>query len=154
MSDVDLPPAAFLRPLLEIMAERLGGAAILHAAPSGRILMVAGGVPGLKISDPIGACPEDYADRFQVFAQDGSIARFEDLPVVRTMASGEAITDEVWLLGGVDGPVPVFVDSYPLKDETGAVIGVIAAATDPKRWSTRAERLKHTISVRDGFARG
>ncbi|MEN5170461.1 hypothetical protein ABE444_12895 [Brevundimonas pondensis] len=154
MPDADLPHAAFLRPLLDVMAERLGGAVILHAAPSGRILMVAGEVPGLEIHDPIGARPDNYADRFQVFAQDGSLARVEDLPVVRAMASGEAITDEVWLLSGAAGPVPVFVDSYPLKDDSGAVIGVIAAATDPKRWSNRAERLKHTISIRDGFARG
>ena len=154
MSDAPSLHPAFLRPLLQVMAEQLGGAVILHAAPTGRILMVAGEVPGLDIDDPIGARPDDYADRFQVFAQDGSVARVEDLPVVRAMASGEAITDEVWLLSGAAGPVPVFVDSYPLKDDSGAVIGVIAAATDPKRWSNRAERLKHTISIRDGFARG
>ncbi|MNS49744.1 MULTISPECIES: PAS domain-containing protein [unclassified Brevundimonas] len=145
------PHAVFLRPLLEVMAERLGGAVILHAAPSGEVLAVTGGVPGLNIRDPIGARPEDYADRFQVFAQDGSVARFEDLPVVRAMKTGEAITDEVWLLGAEAGPVPVFVDSYPLKSDDGAVIGVVATATDPKRWSQRAERLKQSISIRDGF---
>lgn len=154
MPDAAPPHAAFLRPILEVMAERLGGAVILHAAPSGEVLVVTGGVPGLEICDPIGARPDDYADRFQVFAQDGSVARLEDLPVVRTMASGHAITDEVWLLGGAAGPVPVFVDSYPLKDDAGAVIGVIATATDPKRWSARAERLKQSISVRDRFVRG
>ncbi|MFK0298270.1 hypothetical protein ACIQTU_03530 [Brevundimonas sp. NPDC090276] len=154
MPDADHPHAAFLRPILEVMAERLGGAVILHAAPSGEVLMVTGGVPGLAICDPIGARPADYADRFQVFAQDGSIARIEDLPVVRTMASGNAITDEVWLLGGAAGPVPVFVDSYPLKSDDGAVIGVIATATDPKRWATRAERLKQSISLRDRFVGG
>ncbi len=154
MSDAAPAHTAFLRPVLEVMAERLGGAVILHAAPSGEVLMVTGGVPGLDICDPIGARPTDYADRFQVFAQDGSVARLEDLPVVRTMASGTAITDEVWLLGGGAGPVPVFVDSYPLKDDAGAVIGVIATATDPKRWSARAERLKQSISVRDRFVRG
>jgi len=153
MSEADLPPAAFLRPMMEVLADRVGGAVILHAAPSGRILMVAGSVPGLAISDPIGAHPGDYAEHFQVFAQDGSVARVEDLPVVRAMSSGEAITDEVWLLSGIAGPVPVFVDSYPLKDRDGAIIGVIAAATDPRRWSTRAERLKRTIAVRDGFDR-
>lgn len=151
MPDTDTLHAAFLRPLLEVMAERLGGAVILHAAPSGEVLMVTGGVPGLDIGDPIGARPDNYADRFQVFAQDGSPARLQDLPVVRAMQSGKAITDEVWLLGGVAGPVPVFVDSYPLKNGEGAVIGVVAAATDPKRWSTRAERLKQSISIRDGF---
>lgn len=146
--------AAFLRPLMEVMAERLGGAVILHAAPTGQVLMVTGEVPGLDIDDPIGARPDDYADRFQVFAQDGSVAKVEDLPVVRAMASGEPITDEVWLLAGNSGPVPVFVDSYPLKDEDGAVIGVIASATDPKRWSQRAEGLKRSISVRDRFVGG
>jgi len=154
MPDADHPHAAFLRPILEVMAERLGGAVILHAAPSGEVLAVTGGVPGLDICDPIGARPGDYADRFQVFAQDGSVARFDDLPVVRAMKSGEPIMDEVWLLGGQAGPVPVFVDSYPLKGEDGAVIGVIATATDPKRWSTRAERLKQSISIRDGFIGG
>jgi len=151
MSDADHPHAAFLRPLLDVMAESLGGAVILHAAPSGEVLAVAGGVPGLEIKDPIGARPEDYADRFQVFAQDGSIARLEDLPVIRAIKSGEPITDEVWLLGGEAGPQPVFVDSYPLKNAEGAVIGVVAAATDPKRWGQRAERLKRSISIRDGF---
>ena len=136
---------------MEVMAERLGGAVILHAAPTGQILMVTGGVPGLEISDPIGARPDDYADRFQVFAQDGSVAKTDDLPVVRAMRSGEPITDEVWLLAGSAGPMPVFVDSFPLKDDAGGVIGVIATATDPKRWSARAERLRHSISVRDGF---
>ena len=150
MPDASLQ-AAFLRPLMEVMAERLGGAVILHAAPTGQILMVTGDVPGLEISDPIGARPDDYADRFQVFAQDGSVAKTDDLPVVRAMRSGEPITDEVWLLTGSAGPMPIFVDSYPLKDEDGAVIGVIATATDPKRWSARAERLRQSISVRDGF---
>lgn len=152
MPDATALHAAFLRPILEVMAERLGGAVILHAAPSGEVLMVTGGVPGLEISDPIGARPEDYAERFQVFAQDGSVARLQDLPVVRAMQSGQPITDEVWLLGGAAGPVPVFVDSYPLKNGDGVVIGVVAAATDPKRWSTRAERLKQSISIRDSFA--
>ena len=67
---------------------------------------------------------------------------------------GEPITDEVWLLAGSAGPVPVFVDSFPLKDDAGGVIGVIATATDPKRWSARAERLRQSISVRDGFVGG
>ncbi|MGH7027852.1 PAS domain-containing protein [Brevundimonas sp.] len=154
MSDADPLHAAFLRPLLTVMAEQLGGAVILHAAPSGQIMMVAGDIPGLEIADPIGARPDDYPDRFQVFAQDGSVARLEDLPVVRAMTSGEAVTDEVWLLGGASGPVPVFVDSYPLKNDGGAVIGVIATATDPKRWSTRVERVKRSISIRGGFAHG
>ena len=153
MPDASLQ-AAFLRPLMEVMAERLGGAVILHAAPTGQILMVTGDVPGLEISDPIGARPDDYADRFQVFAQDGSVAKTDDLPVVRAMRSGEPITDEVWLLTGSAGPMPIFGDSYPLKDEDGAVIGVIATATDPKRWSARAERLRQSISVRDGFVGG
>lgn len=154
MPDANPLHTPFLRPLLEVMAERLGGAVILHAAPTGEILMVAGGVPGLEIEDPIGARPDDYVGRFQVLAQDGSVARLENLPVVRTMASGEPITDEVWLLSGGADPVPVFVDSYPLKDEAGAVIGVIATATDPKHWSQRVERLKTSISVRDRFVGG
>lgn len=154
MPDADHPHAAFLRPLLEVMAERLGGAVILHAAPSGEVLMVTGAVPGLEIHDPIGARPDAYDHRFQVFAQDGSVPRFEDLPVVRAMTSGQAITDEVWLLGEATGSIPVFVDSYPLKADDGALIGVIATATDPKRWAARAERLKQSISVRDGFVRG
>jgi len=153
MSDADLPEAAFLRPIMQLMADRLGGAVILHDAPTGKILIVAGTVPGVAVMDPIGARPEDYADRFQVFTQDGAVARTEDLPVVRSMISGEAITDEVWLLSGVTGPVPVFVDSYPLKDEAGHVVGVIATATDPKLWGSRAERLKHTMALRDGFVR-
>lgn len=40
---------------------------------------------------------------------------------------------------------------HPLKSDDGAVIGVVATATDPKRWSQRAERLKQSISIRDGF---
>lgn len=154
MPDANPLHTPFLRPLLEVMAERLGGAVILHAAPSGEILMVAGSVPGLEIRDPVGARTDDYVSRFRVLAQDGSAARTEDLPVVRTMASGEAITDEVWLLSGDADPVPVFVDSYPLKDDAGAVIGVVASATDPRRWSLRAERLKAMISVRDQFVGG
>lgn len=153
MSDAPLP-AALLQPLLHVMAEQLGGAIILHEAPSGRILMVAGGIPGLDVEDPIGARPDDYVGRLQVFAQDGSVARMEALPIVRAMATGQAITDEVWLLGveGRSAPVPVFVDSYPLKDDSGAVIGVIATATDPKRWGQRAERLKQSISIRSQLA--
>lgn len=154
MSDAAPAHAAFLRPILEVMAERLGGAVILHAAPDGEVLMVTGAVPGLEIGDPIGARPDDYADRFQVFAQDGTAARLEDLPVVRALSSGQAVTDEVWLLGGASGSVPVFVDSYPLKADDGAIIGVIATATDPRRWAARAEGLKQSISVRDRFVRG
>ena len=154
MSDAAPLHASFLRPLLEVMAEQLGGAVILHAAPTGQILMVAGGVPGLDVPDPVDARPDDYADRFQVFAQDGAVAKMEALPVVRAMTTGAPIIDEVWLLSAGGDPVPVFVDSYPLKDEGGAVIGVIATATDPKRWSARAERLRQSISVRDGFVGG
>ncbi|MNR54932.1 hypothetical protein D3C85_1752110 [compost metagenome] len=69
------------------------------------------------------------------------------------MATGQPVVDEVWLLGAGADPVPVFVDSYPLKDDNGAVIGVIATATDPKRWAMRAERLKQSISLRDRFVR-
>ena len=152
MSDTASLHTPFLRPLMEVMAEQLGGAVILHAAPTGQILMVAGGVPGLEIEDPVGARPDDYVNRFQVFAQDGSLAAVEALPVVRAMATGQAITDEVWLLSSGADLVPVFVDSYPLKDEAGAVIGVIATATDPKRWSQRAERLKRSISIRSGLS--
>ena len=147
--------SALLRPLLELMAHHLGGAVILHAAPSGQILLAVGGLPGLAFDKAVGATAEDYVGRFQVYAQDGSEAKMEALPVVRAMTTGEPVVDEVWLLGAGGGaaPVPVFVDSYPLKDDSGAVIGVIATSTDPRRWATRAERLKQSISLRDRSVR-
>jgi hypothetical protein len=153
MPDAAAPHTAFLRPMLELMAEHLGGAVILHSAPTGEILMAAGGVPGLAFDNAVGATAEDYVGRFEVYAQDGSVAKLEALPVVRAMATGQPVVDEVWLLGAGADPVPVFVDSYPLKDDNGAVIGVIATATDPKRWAMRAERLKQSISLRDRFVR-
>ncbi len=153
MPDAAAPHTAFLRPMLELMAEHLGGAVILHSAPTGEILMAAGGVPGLAFDNAVGATAEDYVGRFEVYAQDGSVAKLEALPVVRAMATGQPVVDEVWLLGAGADPVPVFVDSYPLKDKNGAVIGVIATATDPKRWAMRAERLKQSISLRDRFVR-
>jgi hypothetical protein len=153
MPDAAAPHTAFLRPMLELMAEHLGGAVILHSAPTGEILMAAGGVPGLAFDNAVGATAEDYVGRFEVYAQDGSVAKLEALPVVRAMTTGQPVVDEVWLLGAGAGPVPVFVDSYPLKDDNGAVIGVIATATDPKRWAMRAERLKQSISLRDRFVR-
>jgi|MCHG01.1.fsa_nt_gi hypothetical protein len=155
MPDAAAPHSAFLRPMLELMAEHLGGAVILHAAPTGEILMAAGGVPGLAFNNAVGATTEDYIGRFEVYAQDGSVAKLEALPVVRAMTTGEPVVDEVWLLGAGGGaaPVPVFVDSYPLKDDSGAVIGVIATSTDPRRWATRAERLKQSISLRDRSVR-
>lgn len=153
MPDAAAPHTAFLRPMLELMAEHLGGGVILHSAPTGEILMAAGGVPGLAFDKAVGATAEDYVGRFEVYAQDGSVAKLEALPVVRAMATGQPVVDEVWLLGAGADPVPVFVDSYPLKDDSGAVIGVIATATDPKRWAMRAERLKQSISLRDRFVR-
>lgn len=153
MPDAAAPHTAFLRPMLELMAEHLGGAVILHSAPTGEILMAAGGVPGLAFDKAVGATAEDYVVRFEVYAQDGSVAKLEALPVVRAMATGQPVVDEVWLLAAGADPVPVFVDSYPLKDDSGAVIGVIATATDPKRWAMRAERLKQSISLRDRFVR-
>ncbi|WP_333610494.1 PAS domain-containing protein [Brevundimonas bullata] len=153
MPDAAAPHTAFLRPMLELMAEHLGGAVILHSAPTGEILMAAGGVPGLAFDNAVGATAEDYVGRFAVYAQDGSVAKLEALPVVRAMATGQPVVDEVWLLGAGADPVPVFVDSYPLKDDSGAVIGVIATATDPKRWAMRAERLKRSSSLRDRFVR-
>lgn len=153
MPDAAAPHTAFLRPMLELMAEHLGGAVILHSAPTGEILMAAGGVPGLAFDNAVGATAEDYVGRFEIYAQDGSVAKMEALPVVRAMTTGQAVVDEVWLLGAGADPLPVFVDSYPLKDDSGAVIGVIATATDPKRWAMRAERLKQSISLRDRFVR-
>lgn len=153
MSDAELLNSPLLAPLLDLWAERLGGAVILHAAPTGRILMVAGSVEGVGAIQPLGAQVDDFIGRFQVFAQDGSVAAIDQLPVVRAMATGQPVLNEVWLLGVAPAIVPVIVDTYPLHVD-GQVAGVIATATDPKRWASRAEALKLSISLRDQLAPG
>ena len=140
--------------LLDVMAEMVGGCITLASAPLGRILYSAGSLSTLNAERSVGTVSVDYAEHFQVYTQDGVLARAADLPLVRAVRLGLPIVNEAWMLGRPGGDQrPIICDAYPLRNARDQIIGGVCISTDGARWAQRTEQMKVSIKVRDLLSR-
>lgn len=139
--------------LLDVLAHMVSGSIVIASAPNGEILYSTGEIAPRDGHAVVGVRSADYAMAFQVFTQEGEPARTEDLPLVRAMRTGEAVLNEVWVLGRDEGMISVICDAYPLKNKAGAVVGALCTSVDSRIWNRRSDELKVTLRIRDLLAR-
>ena len=140
--------------LLDAMAEMVGGCITLASAPFGRILYSAGVLSTPNADRSVGKVSVEYAEHFQVYTQDGILARAADLPLVRAVRLGLPIVNEAWVLGRPGtAQTPIICDAYPLRNAKGRIVGGVCISTDGTRWAQRAEQMKISIKVRDLLSR-
>jgi signal transduction histidine kinase len=74
---------------------------------------------------------EQYGRR-EVCRMDGSACPLEELPIVRSLREGKVVTGEQLLLSVADRPerVPILVNSAPLRDARGDIVGGVAMFED------------------------
>ncbi|CAN5384952.1 hypothetical protein BH09PSE1_BH09PSE1_01560 [soil metagenome] len=136
--------------MLDVMAEMVGGCITLASAPFGRILYSAGVLATPNAGDSVGRLSVEYADHFQVYTQEGTIARNADLPLVRAIRLGQPVLDEVLMLGRPGTAQTIIIcDAWPLRNARNRVVGGLCVSTDGAHWAKRADQMKVSIKVRD-----
>ncbi len=79
----------------------------------------------------LGVGPDDYADAYRLFTEDGRPYPPEDLPLVRTVRHGETITDARWRIRRPDGTEVIAVgNTRPVTTADGRTIGAVLTLRD------------------------
>jgi PAS domain S-box-containing protein len=75
--------------------------------------------------------PDDYADAYQLFTEDGRPYPPDQLPLTRAVRNGTTITDARWRIRRPDGSEVIAVgNARPVVTETGASIGAVLTLRD------------------------
>ncbi len=75
--------------------------------------------------------PDDYAEAYQLFTEDGLPYPSDQLPLARAVRTGETITDARWRIRRPDGTEVIAVgNARPVVTETGASIGAVLTLRD------------------------
>lgn len=86
------------------------------------------GVPDLM------AVPQEQIETWKVYRPDGHLLSREEYPVARTLATGEVVHNEEFLLERWDGTrIPILANTAPLRDPSGTVLAAILIFTDISR---------------------
>ncbi len=75
--------------------------------------------------------PDDYAEAYQLFTEDGRPYPSDRLPLARAVRNGETITDARWRIRRPDGTEVIAVgNARPVVTETGTAIGAVLTLRD------------------------
>jgi PAS domain S-box-containing protein len=123
---------ALARAGFETLFRQWPGAVILAEAPSGRILTVNDGVECIwrrKLVDIRNI--DDYCRYCRTFREDGREYQTRELPLARSIASGEIVKDEECMVLRGDGTRGVMsVSSAPIRDSGGKIVAAVAVFRD------------------------
>lgn len=75
--------------------------------------------------------PEEYAEAFHLFTEDGHPYPSEQLPLTRAVLRGETVTDARWRIRQPDGTEVLAIgNASPVRGEDGSVIGNVLTLRD------------------------
>ncbi len=93
----------------------------------------------------------DIASVWHVYdPTSGAPAALEELPLIRSLRTGEVIENEEWLLDAEDGTrITIAVHSVPVRDQDGSITGAVVVwqdITEQERQSAEREKLQASLS--------
>jgi len=119
------------RARLEAVLRQMPAGVIMVEAPSGTITLRNGQVESI-LRGPFrtGGGPEDYL-QYPAFHPDGRPYSVEEMPLARTVAAGETVTNEEIQFARGDGSrATVLVSSVPIRNREGYVVAGMAVLHD------------------------
>ncbi len=79
----------------------------------------------------LGVKPDEYAETYHLFTEDGRPYPLDDLPLARTVRHGETITDARWRIRRPDGTEVIAVgNTRPVTTGDGRTIGAVLTLRD------------------------
>ena len=138
------------RARLEAVLQQMPSGVVIAEAPSGRL------VHGNEQVERIWRHPfrptadiEEYLDQYQIFHPDGRPYQLEERPLVRSIRTGEVVTDEeIGFLRGDGTSGTMSVSSAPIRDREGRIVAAVAIfndITERKRAEEEIRRLNEDL---------
>lgn len=146
---------AGLRTRLESIVQQLPAGVIIVEAPSGKTVLANQQMEQLR---GLSTVPEDtLADfnRYPMLRPDGTAYGIEELPLARSIRSGEQVTDEEVLIPRQDGSrIALAASSAPIRDALGRITAAVLVLTDiSERKRAEAERERLLASEQEARTR-
>ncbi|HVX65579.1 MAG TPA: ATP-binding protein, partial [Bryobacteraceae bacterium] len=118
------------RARLEAVLRQMPAGVIMAEAPSGKLVLRNEQVEAIFRGPFRTGGMEDYL-QYPAFHSDGSAYKRHEMPLARTVASGEAVTNEEILFTRADGSrATVLVSSVPIRNREGYVVAAMAVLHD------------------------
>ncbi len=141
------------RARLEAVLRQMPSGVVIAEAPSGRVVLSneqAQRIRGRPLPPRLG---DWERDDYGAFFPDGSPYEPEDLPLARTVRTGEEVKDEEMVLARGDGEerAAVLVNSSPVRDQDGRIVGGVAVfydVTERRRAEEEIRRLNEGLERR------
>ena len=138
---------------LEAVIHQMSAAAVLAEVPSGKIVLVnerARRMAEWNLGRPFPQEPEgieDFRD-LRVLHPDGRLLAFEELPLMRSIATGEEVADEEYVLPLDDGTrLSVLCSSSPVRDGEGRMVAVTLIMRDVTEQKRSEEYLARCAAI-------
>jgi two-component system cell cycle sensor histidine kinase/response regulator CckA len=133
------------RTRLEAVLRQMPAGVIIAEAPSGRVLLVNEQIESILR----GAFRQESAIgghiQYQTFHGDGRPYRLEEVPLVRSITTGEVVTDEEAELVRADGTRAVIrASSAPIRDRRGAIVAGVVTIHDITEHTDLEEQLRQS----------
>ncbi|WP_339915581.1 PAS domain S-box protein [uncultured Brevundimonas sp.] len=104
---------------------------VIVTDPEGRITFINDAARRQHGIEALGTGPDDYAETYQLFTEDGRPYPSEELPLTRAVRNGEIVTGARWRIRRPDGSEVVAVgNARPVIGDDGISIGAVLTMRD------------------------
>jgi len=139
-------------------SERDRLAQVIEAIPEGILLAEADwhvGMANRAAEEILGRVPPDLRDdeQYALRRPDGSAYGPGELPLARAVREGQVVRGEQMTIrnAATGREVPALVNSAPLRNKSGQIVGGVAAFQDISRLKEIEERLRRAVAEKDEF---
>lgn len=127
---------------LEAVLQQMPAGVIIAEAPSGRVLMMNEQVPTVLRGSPVKAQKEEYTN-YQYFHSDGQPYSPEELPLARSVRTGEVVrSEEIDVLVGDRTFRTILIDSSPICTAEGQIFAAVVTFYDITERKQVQERIQ------------
>ncbi len=119
------------RRILEAILENVPEGLIIADAEKNQVRLVSrylAEFSGMSRTDFENKPLSDYAEKIKIMKMNGEPIAFEEMPLWRSLNVGDRVESENYLMTSPDGNIiPVLVNTAPIRDGEGRIIGGVAA---------------------------
>lgn len=118
---------------------------VILADAEGRTVFVNEAAERIHGVRELGAPPEEYTSRYNLFTNEGEPYPLDRLPLMRAVRDGETVTDATWRIRRPDGSeVRASGSARPIQAPHGVRIGAVLTVRDDTERQLAEERLRES----------